>query len=642
MKVVGDPAWERGRRQGLTGDAFERFQATPRTPGRLGAMRRLRDWSLRRSSAITAPSEYLAAVVDGWLGGPSGVTVIANGVRVLDEDAAPREDDGGLQLIFVGRLVAHKQVDRIVRAVAATPGVCLEVVGTGPEGDVLEQLARDLDVNERVTLVGDLPHAAVLRAIGTADALVLASDYEGLPHVVLEALAAGTPVVSPPVGGVAEVVVDGASGLLLADARRDDHRGRAGTAARRRSAPGRLRSGARTAGARWTISRTTDDVESTCAASRRPKPRIVTLGKAGWPEPLTSTVQHKLELLVRHEDPAFVQTGRTGARHAGRARVVLFPKAGPLASVLFYTLAPVVAVGLAASRRPTAVVCQSPFEGVGAVTLTRLLPASLRPRVVIEVHGDWTTASRGYADGALRARIAPAADRAARWALQRADAVRVISSFTEDLVRRAGYRGRTDRYVAYTDAGHLLARSPVPPPDIPAVAYVGALERTKGIDVLVEAWREVRRRVPDATLEVVGDGAMRGIAARDVRALGIRFHGQVPHEQVTEVLDGVRFLVVPSRSEGLGRVVWEASARGRPVVASAVGGIPEQVREGQTGLLVTPEDPSALADAIVRMLAEPQRCAAMGAEAHRSAATRDPVGEFEGGVARLAAWVGRR
>jgi glycosyltransferase involved in cell wall biosynthesis len=196
--------------------------------------------------------------------------------------------------------------------------------------------------------------------------------------------------------------------------------------------------------------------------------------------------------------------------------------------------------------------------------------------------------------------------------------------------------------MAYTDAGHLLARPPVAPPNAPAVAYIGALERTKGIDVLVEAWREVRRRMPDATLEVVGDGALRGIVARDAHALGIRFHGEVPHEHVTEVLDGVRFLVVPSRSEGLGRVVWEASARGRPVVASAVGGIPEQVREGETGLLVTPEDPSALADAIVRMLADPLRCAAMGVEAHRAAENRDPVGEFEGGVARLAAWVGRR
>ena len=643
VKVVGDPVWERGQRLGLTTSEFLAFQRSAPKRGRLGAMRWLRDWSLRNATGITTPNGFLADVVEEWLGGPSDVSIVPNGVhvnqgaaRVLDTAA------GNLRVIFVGRLIPLKRVGRLIAAVAETVGVTLEIVGSGPETERLQIETDMLDVRDRVTFHGDVPHERVLRLVSGADVLALASDIEGLPHVALEAFATGTPVVSPAVGGVGEVLCDGHNGLVLPDTevptiasalarlRDDEHLRRD------------LRRGAAISGAEWTSQRTADQIEALFRRISRGRPRIVMLGRSSWPPALGAGQRRKLELMLPHESPIFVQAGRLGVRHVGRARVVALPVWGSFGGAAFYALGPLVAAGLTIGRQHAAIMCQSPYEGVGAVLLTRLVPRPLRPRVIVELHGDWRTASGGYGAAGFRDQIAPLADRAAQWALQRADVVRVVSAFTEELARIAGVRGSVQRFMAYTDAEALLDAPLVTAPSDPRAAYVGALERVKGIDVLLEAWRTVRRRIPGARLVVAGDGALRDVVAREAAGLGVEIIGHVPSTQVVEVMDGARFIVVPSRSEGLGRVVWEAFARGRPVVGTSVGGIPESVDHGRTGILVPPEDAEALADAIVGAFEDEVATARMGAWARRVAEERDPDREFEEGIARLAAWVGGR
>jgi len=644
VKVVGDPVWERGRREGLTEQAFERFQEAPSGRGRLGAMRRLRDWSLRRSDAITAPSQYLADVVEHWLGGPADVTVIPNGVRVPLEDVTRRTEDGGLRLVYVGRLVAHKQVDHILRAVASTSGVHLEVVGTGPEGNALGRLADDLDVRERVTFSGDRSHAAVLRSMAAAHALVLASDYEGLPHVVLEALAAGTPVVSPSVGGVAEVVEDGTSGLLLADAQASTI---ASTLTTLRDDPDlreRLAAGARLAGRSFSMERTAGAVAELAAARvRQPRPVLVTIGRSRWPDRVPPDLARKLATLVRHVEPVFVQSGTAGLRRVGRARAVVFPSSWPGTSALFYSAAPAVATALTAGRRRAAIVCQSPYEGAGTVALTRLLPPSLRPRVVIEVHGDWRTATRLYGSR-WRGVVAPAADRVASWAVRRADRVRVVAEAGERFVREAGYRGPIDRYPAFVDIESFASSTPVPPPDAPVVLFAGAFERYKGVDVLIEAWASVVEQMPDAHLILAGEGPLR--SAVEVRAaeLGLvsatSFLGHVANERIASLMDASRVVVLPSRSEGLPRVILEAFSRERPVVATEVGGVGELVVDGATGWLLPANDASALAAALAAALIDPVEAARRARQGRELLAGHDPVAAYERGVHALAGWIG--
>ena len=102
-----------------------------------------------------------------------------------------------------------------LEAVAELPVLTLFVAGDGPDRDVLERRARELGVDGRARFLGSVPRDGVLRLFRAADASVLSSSWENLPHTVLEALAVGSPVIATSVGGVPEVVRDGENGLLV-------------------------------------------------------------------------------------------------------------------------------------------------------------------------------------------------------------------------------------------------------------------------------------------------------------------------------------------------------------------------------------------------------------------------------------------
>jgi glycosyltransferase involved in cell wall biosynthesis len=166
----------------------------------------------------------------------------------------------------------------------------------------------------------------------------------------------------------------------------------------------------------------------------------------------------------------------------------------------------------------------------------------------------------------------------------------------------------------------------VPPTDglsTPArrtIAFVGRIVREKGLDVLIEALSSCPDRWDG--LLVAGEGWDRERCHRLVHRYGIgskvEFLGHLDAAGVRGVFDAARVVAVPSRwPEPFGIVGLEAMAAGRPVVASGVGGIPEWLDDGRTGVLVPPGDPRALARALVSVLAEPGRAETMGAEGRR-------------------------
>ncbi|MDQ3671061.1 MAG: glycosyltransferase family 4 protein, partial [Actinomycetota bacterium] len=154
-------------------------------------------------------------------------------------------------------------------------------------------------------------------------------------------------------------------------------------------------------------------------------------------------------------------------------------------------------------------------------------------------------------------------------------------------------------------------------PDAPQALFVGVLERYKAFDVLAEAWRRVAESVPGAALHVVGQGTLAPLAVRLVEEFPgrVEWSPSLTAEEVAAALDASTLLVIPSRSEGMGRVVVEAAARARAVVGSRVGGIPDVVADGETGVLVAPDDASALVDALARVLSDHPLAERLGAEA---------------------------
>ena len=137
---------------------------------------------------------------------------------------------------------------------------------------------------------------------------------------------------------------------------------------------------------------------------------------------------------------------------------------------------------------------------------------------------------------------------------------------------------------------------------------VGRLVPIKGFDVLVRALPAIVKEAPAARLCLVGDGPDRPALEAEARALGVadRVLLAGAHEEVAPFLAAADLLVAPSRNEGLGKALVEAMALGLPVVATRVGGIPAVVADGQTGSLVPPDDPPALARAVGALLKDPE------------------------------------
>ncbi|HET9210722.1 MAG TPA: glycosyltransferase family 4 protein [Thermoanaerobaculia bacterium] len=149
--------------------------------------------------------------------------------------------------------------------------------------------------------------------------------------------------------------------------------------------------------------------------------------------------------------------------------------------------------------------------------------------------------------------------------------------------------------------------------------FVGRLRIRKGVEVLLEALRELRCKVPGAALRIAGDGEHRAALERAAADLGpaVSFLGTRDAAQVRTLLRGAAALVVPSIYEGMPLVVLEAMEAGLPVVASAVSGIPEVVVGGETGWLVPPEDSEALARALKEVLADPEEARRRGEAGRR-------------------------
>ena len=127
----------------------------------------------------------------------------------------PESLRGRVRLITVGRLVTWKGVDLIIKALSDLPQACLTVVGDGPCREEWEALATKEGVAGRLWFTGAVSRVPLRMLLRVHHIFVLASSYEGLPHIVLEAMHAGLPVVATAVGGTPEIVRDGENGLLV-------------------------------------------------------------------------------------------------------------------------------------------------------------------------------------------------------------------------------------------------------------------------------------------------------------------------------------------------------------------------------------------------------------------------------------------
>lgn len=199
---------------------------------------------------------------------------------------------------------------------------------------------------------------------------------------------------------------------------------------------------------------------------------------------------------------------------------------------------------------------------------------------------------------------------------------RLAVSWTATLIAVSEEERREALALGFAPGRVRLIRNGVPPAKEPVaaprargpwtIAFFGRLTPQKGADLLVEAAREVTRARSDVVFRLFGsDGGQAGALQRRIDAYGlsgaVRLEGECPADEVSERMRESDVVAAPSRWEGCPYAVLEAFRVGVPVVTTAVGGLPDLVRDGESGVLVPSDDATALATALLALLSAPER-----------------------------------
>lgn len=334
-------------------------------------------------------------------------------------------------------------------------------------------------------------------------------------------------------------------------------------------------------------------------------PRVLFVARMRYALPLSDSLARKWDALAERLDLRVLARGTGG----GDPRFALTLPSNGLGAALSLTRA--VSDEIRAFE-PDAILAQDLHDAAAALLARRF--SGWKGPVVADVHGDWHASTMLYGSP-LRGLLTTPASLVARAALAHVDGVRTLSPFTSGLVRRRGIEPLAE-FPAYVDLAAFETER-VPLPDSPQAAFVGVLEPYKGLRTLRRAWAVVQETYPDARLVLVGRGhdtrAVRRFVERS--AGSVAWREELAGDEVARLLDASTCLVLPSQSEGLPRIVMEAFCRGRPVVATAVGGVPDLVEDGENGLLVRRADADGLGVALRRILGNPEEAARLAAGA---------------------------
>jgi glycosyltransferase involved in cell wall biosynthesis len=339
------------------------------------------------------------------------------------------------------------------------------------------------------------------------------------------------------------------------------------------------------------------------------KPRVLFVGRGRLTLPLPGWLEKKWDALEEVFELQVLNAGFGG----GDPRFRLLPDAAPA----FYARLPLEIARSLRMFTPAAIIASDPYIGFSALGARRL--ARSRAKLIVEVHGDPRTFTRGYGSPTRKV-LAPITDAVARASLRRADGTRGLSHFTSSLIEEVRGLPATACFPTYSDLSAFSDRPVEPLPAERNLVFVGALEQYKNVDGLSAAWRKVAPELPDAKLVVIGKGSRHAVIEKLVADLPgrVEHHPELLPDAVATAIDRSWALVLPSWPEGLGRVVLEAFARGRTTVATNAGGIRDIVTDGHDGILIPVADTTALAAGMHRVLDDRELAARLGGAAHTS------------------------
>jgi glycosyltransferase involved in cell wall biosynthesis len=217
-KVVGDWAWERGRNKGIIEESFDEFQINSHN-FHLEIAKFSRGWTATKANLVITPSEHLSNVVNNWGVKKENIKVIYNGTKISNISNELRVNEKILKFITVGRLAPWKNIDSIIKSMSILKNKNINfellIVGSGHFEESLKNLVKDLELEEQIIFTGQKTANELAIYYKKSEIYIQASGYEGLPHVLLEAINFNLTLVSTPIGGSNEVLENGKNGWIL-------------------------------------------------------------------------------------------------------------------------------------------------------------------------------------------------------------------------------------------------------------------------------------------------------------------------------------------------------------------------------------------------------------------------------------------
>ena len=217
-KIVGDWAWERARNKGITEESFDEFQINSHNL-HLEIAKFSRGWTATKADLVITPSEHLSNVVNNWGVERENLKVIYNGTKISNKLSELKVNEKIIKFITVGRLASWKNIDSIIKSMSILRNQNIDfellIVGSGPLESDLKNLVKELKLEKQVIFTGQKTATQLSDYYKKSEIYIQASGYEGLPHVLLEAINYNLTLISTPIGGSNEVLEDGKNGWVL-------------------------------------------------------------------------------------------------------------------------------------------------------------------------------------------------------------------------------------------------------------------------------------------------------------------------------------------------------------------------------------------------------------------------------------------
>ena len=213
-KIVGDPVWERAYSKAKISESFDEFQV--KNYGfSISLQKKVRSFSIKKSDIVVTPSKHLKNFILN-LGFKNKIEIINNGVFIPEENTNIFTNDQ-INITIVSRLVSHKNIEKIIKAISDlnSPLINLNIIGDGPELNQLQKISLESNNKDNIIFHGKLNRDDINHIFLNSDIYIQASNYEGLPHSLLEAMSYGIPVLCTPVGECKDILGNEDRGYIL-------------------------------------------------------------------------------------------------------------------------------------------------------------------------------------------------------------------------------------------------------------------------------------------------------------------------------------------------------------------------------------------------------------------------------------------